>query len=219
MKGRETVLAALLTVGVVGTAGAASPLAGNWEGTLRMPRQSLRLAFHIQEAGNRFTGTMDSPDQGVNGVPLDAVRRTTGGVYLESSRIKGTYTGMLSKDGTTLTGEWKQGQSLPLTLERPRGEASALGDWQGSLNVPGRPIRLVVHLATSGRGKIQGTLDSPDQGQNGIPIEEAVLSRGQLRFTSRSIGGIFTGTVQAGGKRVTGEWWQGVTLPLTLRKR
>jgi hypothetical protein len=62
---------------------------------------------------------MDSLDQGAMGIPLDEISVANGSLRITAPIISGSYTGKLSGDGKTLTGEWSQGgATLPLVLTK-----------------------------------------------------------------------------------------------------
>jgi hypothetical protein len=52
-----------------------------------------------------------------------------------------------------------------------------VGEWQGTLAVGDARLRLVVHLQESDDGTLGATLDSPDQGATGIPVERVTSAR------------------------------------------
>ncbi len=93
--------------------------AGIWEGTLDVGAAKLRLAFHFERDGDgKWTGKMDSPDQGALGLPLDTVAWNDGAIECGMKAIGGGFKGKLNEDGNELTGEWSQsGQSFPLVLK------------------------------------------------------------------------------------------------------
>jgi hypothetical protein len=49
----------------------AQDLTGDWHGTLEISGMQLRLVLHITETDGQYTTTMDSPDQGANGIAMD----------------------------------------------------------------------------------------------------------------------------------------------------
>jgi hypothetical protein len=99
---------------------AGKSIAGDWNGVLDAQGQKLRLAVHLKKAADgKWTGTLDSLDQGANGIPISAVEQTGDDVKLELSAIGAGYQGKLNGAGTEMTGEWKQGGgALPLVLKR-----------------------------------------------------------------------------------------------------
>lgn len=103
---------------------------GDWGGHLKMPQNELRILFHIElDSNDQLTGTMDSPDQGVQGVPLGSVKTSTDSLWVEIPAITGTYNAAFV--GTdSLQGKWLQaGMELELGLKKGSGE------WEG----PSRP--------------------------------------------------------------------------------
>jgi uncharacterized protein (TIGR03435 family) len=96
-----------------------------WQGTLHV-QKDLRTVLKITKAPD---GTLKSIfysiDQG--GQPL-GIKETTfqnGELKLNVEAIDGTYAGKMSPDGTTITGEWKQGdQTHPLIFVRATPESA-----------------------------------------------------------------------------------------------
>ena len=82
-----------------------------WQGTLHV-QKDLRIVLKIEKAPDAsLKSTFYSIDQG--GAPL-SVKRTSfadGELKLEIQAIDGTYNGKLSSDGTTITGQWKVGDT------------------------------------------------------------------------------------------------------------
>ena len=103
--------------------------------------------------------------------------------------------------------------------EEPKTKNETIaGTWVGTLNTGAVKLRIVVELKKNDAGEWSGSLDSPDQGAFGIPIESASLVDGKVRFQSKQVGGTFDGKLSADGKEITGEWKQGGgTLPLVLK--
>ncbi len=89
------------------------------------------------------------------------------------------------------------------------------GAWMGRL----LKYRIVIRLRAAPGGALAGTLDSPDQGATGIPIDAVRLDGDTLRLDLPSINARFAGGVSARADEITGRWIQNsVTLPLTLNK-
>lgn len=93
------------------------------------------------------------------------------------------------------------------------------GTWQGELTVPTGSLRVVFNLARSDSGDLTGTLDSPDQGAQGIPIGEVLVDADTLRVSIPSISGAFAGVADDDRQAINGTWYQGGTrLPLNLKR-
>jgi hypothetical protein len=96
-------------------------LAGNWQGTLKpTPVIELRLALEITNApGGGIGGMMISVDQGGARIPITALNEKGGEVHLETKSVGGVFDGKLNKDGSEISGDWKQGgNALPLVFKR-----------------------------------------------------------------------------------------------------
>ena len=97
----------------------APSLDGNWMGTLDVGAAKLRLVLHVTQSPAGMTATMDSIDQGANGMKIDAITFTGNAVHFELHMIQGSYDGAMKADGSEISGQWKQGGAeLPLTFKR-----------------------------------------------------------------------------------------------------
>ena len=99
---------------------ASKTVEGEWNGALDAGGQKLRLLVKISKgSGDKLTGTIDSLDQGANGIPISSIEQSDNDVKLELVNIGASYHGTMSADGSQISGEWKQGPaSLPLVLQR-----------------------------------------------------------------------------------------------------
>lgn len=105
MKKLLTILSLLLLTSL-----AASAQEGAWSGKLDVNGIALTIVFHLDEEP-----TMDSPDQGVLGIPAQVERTLTGGITIRIPALGATYEGMWMLK--SIAGTFRQGGlSLPLTL-------------------------------------------------------------------------------------------------------
>lgn len=95
---------------------AQSPAIGNWEGEMNAG-QKVRLVFRVKQADGKLSATMDSPDQGITGIPVANTSMNGDSVLFDLSNAGIQYTGLL-KDNE-IKGVWKQGgMKLPLVMKR-----------------------------------------------------------------------------------------------------
>ena len=80
------------------------------------------------------------------------------------------------------------------------------GDWQGSLSAGGAELRLVLHITKGADGALKATLDSVDQGANGIPVNSVSLKNSKLSLGIDAVHGTYEGTVSANAKTISGTW-------------
>ena len=97
---------------------------GDWLGSLEFGGSTLRLLFHINRTDEGLSATIDSLDQGADGIPVSRITFENGKLVAEIKAIGGTYRGEAQEDGT-FHGTWSQGgMSLPLDL-KPQTEEIA----------------------------------------------------------------------------------------------
>jgi len=110
-----------LGVPAITMAADASPIVGNWEGTLDPGAQpKKRLLVHISAAQDgTLSGTIDYPDQDISGILITAITYKEPTLHFESNQIQVLYDGTMNNDKSEITGFWKQGgASLNLILKR-----------------------------------------------------------------------------------------------------
>lgn len=119
-----------------------------------------------------------------------------------------------------------------LTVSRPQSSVSAPeppatsaetvsevleGPWSGKISVGQTELTLVFNFAVSDDGSISVTLDSPDQGAEGIEAECDAAALPMLRVNIPSLLASYSGILYGGN--IVGTFSQGgLSLPLTLTK-
>lgn len=91
---------------------------GTWSGKLDVGGQKLRLVFHLAEGAEGWQASMDSPDQGVKGNPVDRVEVSRMGVTLSIEALKATYTGGFMGADNLIGTFSQQGHNFSLMLTR-----------------------------------------------------------------------------------------------------
>lgn len=110
-------IAVLLAAIVISASSYAQNLLGTWNGQIEIGPQKLSLVIHIttDELGE-IKCEMDSPDQGVKGIPAEVEHLSSDSLSVSVSQIGMTYTGKLS--GNEIKGTFVQfGIELPLDLK------------------------------------------------------------------------------------------------------
>lgn len=100
----------------------AQDISGTWHGKLSIPTGSLTIVFHIsQTEQDVYVTTLDSPDQGANGIKTQTTSFNDSTLIIQIPVIHASYKGKLNSDNT-INGTFTQGMPLPLNLKK--GEAS-----------------------------------------------------------------------------------------------
>ena len=141
---------------------------GTWSGKLDIQGTKLTLVFHLDEPNP----TMDSPDQGAKGIPIQVTRTETGNVTVKVPSIGASYEGqwMLKQ----IVGDFKQmGVSLPLTLtpgeEKPNRPQTPKGPF---------PYVMEEVSFTNGDAVLKGTLVLPEGCSRKTPVLIMVTGSG-----------------------------------------
>jgi hypothetical protein len=74
--------------------------------------------------------------------------------------------------------------------------------------MPGVHLRLALELAPDAAGKPVGVVVSLDQGNSRIPVSGLTETDGKVHFETPAVKGSFTGTMNADGSELSGEWSQ-----------
>ena len=94
-----------------------------------------------------------------------------------------------------------------------------VGNWKGALEVGQAKLRLLFKITRTPAGVLTAKLDSLDQGARDIPVETVVTKDNTVRMEVKSVHGVYEGSFDAAGKKITGTWQQGPqSLPLTLER-
>jgi len=95
----------------------------------------------------------------------------------------------------------------------------AAGNWRGAINAGGVKLRLVFKINQSASGELSGKMDSLDQGARDIPVDRVTKNGSNLRLEVNAVQGVYEGTLDKSGSRITGKWSQGgQSLALDLEK-
>jgi hypothetical protein len=87
------------------------------------------VKLHIVAANDgTLSGTVDSPDQGLTGLPCANIHTDGQAINFTVPMVHGTWTGLLSADGSSLSGTWSQGNPTPLNFTRLGTAISVTGN-------------------------------------------------------------------------------------------
>jgi hypothetical protein len=110
-------------------------------------------------------------------------------------------------------------QTSPSSASPSTKAAGIQGFWEGTLQVQGAKLRLVLKVADAPGGGYTATLDSVDQGAKDIPVNSITLSNATLRAELKTLGVLYEGELTPNKNEFDGEWNQaGLVFPLVLRR-
>ena len=218
------------------TAAAAAPaattqpaIAGDWAGTLTAGPAQLRLVLHVTAAKDgSLSGTFDSVDQGAYGTPVNSITLKDSKLNFTIEVAHGSYEGTVNKDASEIAGTWTQGQPLELNFKRaqpqvatpapkPAAPSDIDGTWQGVLDTPGGNLHILFKIANMETG-LAATMQSPDQSPLWMPTTSVTRSGSKLTIDMKAFGASFEGQINAAKDTIDGNFSQGMSIPLVLKK-
>jgi fermentation-respiration switch protein FrsA (DUF1100 family) len=151
---------------------------GIWEGNLKVFGTELRIVCKISKnPDGTLTATLDSPDQGVTGIPVEKVMVKDNTLYLEINSVGGIFEGKISSDFLTIEGQWKQsGQTLPLTVKRVNTVIEILRPQEPKKPYPYLEEEVIYENREAGI-KLAGTLTLPSE-QGSFPAVLLITGSG-----------------------------------------
>lgn len=161
MKNAIILIVALLTI----LTSTAQDITGQWNGVLKVQGTQLRLVFNVVQTENGYSSTMDSPDQGANGIPVTHTTFENPNITFALSNLTIEYKGELKDD--EIIGIFKQGgQEFPMNLSREAIEKE-------KIKRPQEPIKPYPYYSedvtfenTKANITLSGTLTLPKNGGN-----------------------------------------------------
>ena len=215
---------------------------GRWEGQIRTPGQPLEVIVDlVHGGGGEWRGEIDIPAQGAKDFRLSKVKVDGPKVSFSMQGIPGNpvFKGKLSKNGERISGDFSQGGAhfsfmLKRSGESPDvpAEQAALaipdgvpgdgleGIWLGVLNPGPITLRLLFKISKSEDGTLTGTLDSLDQGAEGLKISKIRVDGNSVLLKLKDPVADFKGTISEDGSQITGDWRMGSgALPLVIKRQ
>jgi pimeloyl-ACP methyl ester carboxylesterase len=118
---------------------------GDWEGALDAGQAKIRIVLHITRKEGAYGATLDSPDQGALGIPIETVTVTGDSIKMDMKSLRATYVGKLAGDGSSIGGDFMQGQIVPLMFTRmtSNGAKTSVLDLR-KIDVGGHSLNLVI---------------------------------------------------------------------------
>jgi hypothetical protein len=209
--------------------------AGHWEGAFTEGNREIGLTLDLaKNARSEWIASMSVPSENAEGLVVSDVAVNGNSVkFVGVELMMAKFDLTLGTDGR-MKGTLTNGQrSTPIDFKRT-GEASVElipaspavskeleGDWEASLQTPGGPaFRMVFHFRNRADNTVAATIDTPDSGAMGLPLNNVKQTGQKVEFGVKIAHGAFQGALNPEGTELAGQFTheQG-SLPLTLRKK
>lgn len=136
-------------------------ITGNWQGTLNAG-VSLRIIIHITQQGDSLVSTLDSPDQGITGIPSTKTTLAGNAIEIEFPIIKSKYKGTVVADSNIINGLWLQGAPLPLKLKKTDAPVTFDRPQEPTLPLPYKTEEVTFENKNADSVWLSGTLSIPE---------------------------------------------------------
>jgi len=192
---------------------AQTELSGTWEGKLAAsPSDKITIQFVFTKQSNgSYKAILNSPDMGgIKNTAASAVKYVAGKLTVDVPSLSGSYSGTMAQG--TITGVWKQpGSTLPLVLTPYKTPGvntlkPLLGEWVGTLEVPGSKLAIIFRFEMAQVGKFAAFMDVPDQGRKGLLASDVKLENNQVSLKVPIAQIDYVG--QLSGNSIRGTWKQ-----------
>ena len=213
--------------------------AGYWTGELVVPAQSFEMTLDLVEKDGSWSCKLSVPQMGLRNFEGSnvTVEGSTVKFGLEGIPGEPVIEGTVSEDGSTLEGHVTQaGQQVPMKLTRGERPADAdvdiyaefrgdgvpgeglAGDWKALIEQGPFKLRLILHVTQDADGNLSASVDSLDQGTEGMDVDDISIENGEVYFDMLELGAAFEGKMNADGSAIEGNWTQGQQMPLTFKR-
>jgi uncharacterized protein len=217
---------------VAAIAVAQTDFSGHWEGTLDTPNGPTRLALDLAKNDKGvWVASLGVPEQKVSGLRATdisvvgsevrfAVPDLPGSPAFELTLADGKLKGALLVQALSLALEMQRTGDAKVDIAPPSPAVSKEleGDWEGTISVPdGQSRSVIIHLKNQPDHTVEGTIESPSQGVQGVPLKGIAQKGAVVEFEVLAVGGSYKGTLNKEGTEIAGEWTQRqAAAPLTL---
>ena len=215
-------------------------LAGKWEGPVTFGKFKFNLILRVatNDSGGLHV-TLDLPEQGQTGIPVDALLFNAPDIRLEIDGFGTAYNGKINPDLTQIDGEFEEGpggrpeplifkrSTAPEAPEAPKSYTFAAGEspdirgyWKGEIEAgPGVKLTAGINIGRLPEGTFRATLDIPEQGAKDTPASAVSYADGEAVLEWRAFQATFRAKLSDDGKTLAGNWVaQGRTNALTYSR-
>jgi hypothetical protein len=206
---------------------------GHWEGSFTSNNNQIGVSLDLAK-NSEWIASMGMPSEKMTGlVVMDIKVRgnsvTFTAVELQMAKFELTL-GPAGQMKGTFAGP--QGSLIPVELKRtgaakveliPASPALAKefeGDWQGTLQTPGRAFQIIFHFRNQPDKTVAATIDTPDTGGFGLPLNDVKQTGKEIEFGIKIAHAEFKGTLNPESTEIAGQFGhEADRAPLTLRKK
>lgn len=207
-------------------------LAGHWEGELKGDGpQPIKISLELdQNANSKWIASMGIPSENLTGLVVqDVIVESNSVKFVAVELMMCTFDLTLDPEGT-LKGSIAGPGAQPIEFKRtgdaqvqlisasPAVSKQLEGDWEGTLQIPNRPVVMAFHFRNQPDNTVMATF-STDGGPD-LPLNDVKQMDQKVVFGVKVAHGRFDGTLNEEGTELSGQFYHGEHgMPLMLRKK
>ncbi len=207
---------------------------GHWEGALSVENREIGLSLDLaRNAKSEWIGSMGVPSEKMTGLVVMNIAVEDKSVKFVAVEIQmakvdltmapdGKMKGVLSGPQGPVPIEFKRTGEAKVELipASPAVSKDLEGDWEGSLQTPGRVFRIIIHLKNQPDNTVAATIDTPDTNGFGLPLNNVVQNGKNVEFGIKIAHARFQGILNQESTEIAGQFGhERDSAPLTLRKK
>lgn len=208
---------------------------GHWEGTLKAENQDIGLSLDLgKNEKSEWIGSMGIPSQNISGLVVMDIKVDGNALRFVALELR------IAKVALTLMPEGilkgtisnPRGDLVPIEFRRtgmakveliassPAVSKELEGDWDGSLQTPGRSVPIILHFKNRPDNTVAATIDTPESGSMGAPLNDVKQDGLKVQFGLKIAHGRFLGMLNETGNQLSGELIHEQTrMQLSLKKK
>ncbi|HTY63738.1 MAG TPA: hypothetical protein VMG30_15935 [Acidobacteriota bacterium] len=207
---------------------------GHWEGTLKADNREIGISLDLAKSDpSGWIGSMGVPAEKMTGLVVTEISvngNIVNFVAVELQMAKVNL--MLTPDGSmkgTITSpqgpvpiEFKRMGDAKVQLIAPSPAVSKEleGDWEGSLQTPGRAFRVTIHFKNQPDKTVAATMEVLESGPGSVPLNDIRQTGQKVEFGIKVAHSSFQGALNPEGNQLEGKWMHEETaMQLSLRKK
>jgi hypothetical protein len=207
---------------------------GHWEANLPMGNGDLGVSLDLSKnAKSEWIASMGIPSEGMTGLVVTDIEISDKSIKFTAVELRmakveltmgteGIMKGTITSPQGPVPIEFKRTAEANVELipASPAVSAEFEGDWEGSLETPNRPFRIIIHLKNQSDNTVAATIDTPDSNAIGLPLNDVKQTGREIEFGIKIAHGSFKGTLNQEGTEIAGQFGHEESrMPLTFRKR
>ncbi len=207
---------------------------GHWEAALALDNRDIGVSLDLERnPKSGWIASMGIPSEGMTGLVVMDIGISGKSVNFTAVELRMARMELILGPDGIMKGTIASPQGpVPIVFKRmdrarvelipasPAVSKEFEGDWEGLLQTPNRPFRIVIHLKNQPDSTVAATIDTPDTKAMGLPLNDVKQTGQKIEFGIKVAHASFQGTLNQEGNEIVGQFGHEESrMPLTFRKK